>query len=166
MTNKMNLGCGFDVKEGWTNVDRILGDGIENWEMIKDPVPEKWVGKFDTILVNHVLCMVPFNDLVPVLEKIRVMLKENGQLIIIDMDVDKAINDYKNNDSKGLPIQEGTPSWNLCMHLSGYSTRPSLFTPSVILKMLDSAGYDEAWNARVSEHDTRPSESLVVEAIK
>lgn len=166
--NKMNLGCGPDIKEGWTNVDRIMGDGIENWNMTAKAVPENWKEHFDFILVNHVLCLIPYGELVSVLEKIKTMLKPGGTVQIIDMDVRKAIDDYIYNGGKSLPIQEGSSEWNLCMHLSGYSTRPSLFTPHVLYRFLESAGFEtlNIWNTETSEHDLRPLESLVVEATK
>lgn len=164
---QMNLGCGLDIKEGWTNVDRIVGEGIESWNIVQ-AVPEKWLEQFDFILINHVLCTIPYSQIVLVLEKVKSMLKPGGRVQIIDMDVRKAIDDYTNNEGKNLPIQEGTKDWNLCMHLSGYSTRPSLFTPHVLYQFLKSAGFEAEtiWNAKESEYDLRPLESLVVEADK
>lgn len=166
MSIKMNLGCGPDIKEGWVNVDRIAGKDIEYWNMTINSVPENWKDKFDFILVNHVFCTMPYGELVPVMKKIRSMLKDGGVLQVIDMDVLKAIKDFNETGGENLPIQEGTPEWNLCMHLSGYSTRPSLFTPHIMMTWLKTAGFKEAKNVKTSEHDLRPLESLVVEARK
>jgi len=167
--NKLNLGCGPDVISGWTNVDIVKTDpSVEYWDAVLNVVPENWKNKFDFILINHVLCTMPYNSVRVVLRKVMEMLKDGGRVQIIDVNLRKAIEDWRLNDCENIPITGGTPDWKLCMHLSGYSTRLSLFTPNVLYTLLKEAGFSEGniWDAGDSEYDLRPLESLVVEATK
>lgn len=164
----MNLGCGPDILEGFVNVDNHVAKGIEYWDMIENVVPGNWENHFDFILVNHVLCTMDYNSVRIALKKIEKMLKDDGRVQIIDVDLRKAIEDWDKNEARNIPIDDGddVPDWKLCMHLSGYSTRKSLYTPPVMMKFLSQAGFHSMFNLPYSKYDTRPTESLVIEATK
>jgi hypothetical protein len=96
------------------------------------------------------------------------MLTSGGKIQVIDMDMKKAIDDWQINNSRNLPIELGTSDWKFCMHVSGYSTRLSLFTYIVLWRLLGEAGFDfhETKQLDSSEYDSRPLESLIVETIR
>lgn len=164
---RLNLGCGPDIKQYWTNVDKIHRDDIEYWDAIDNLVPKKWLGYFDFILINHVLCTMKPADVSVVLKKANLMLKLGGKLQVIDVDLLKAIGSYLRRDKDSIPINEGNLDYKLCMHLSGYGTRLSLFTPDhLVWTLLHEGEFSGAKVLDSSEHDLRPKESLIVEATK
>ncbi len=93
-------------------------------------------------------------------------LKPGGVLQIIDMDLLKVIKSYQEGRYEDIPIEEGSPDAKLCNAISGYSTRNSLYTPERLKEVLTEAGFREIRVLENSEYDTRPKESLVLEAIK
>lgn len=72
---KLNLGCGTDIKAGWTNLDRCNLPGVDTIHDIEDtPLPFK-DNTFDYVLCNDVLEHVNF---VKVLKDIHRILKKGG----------------------------------------------------------------------------------------
>lgn len=164
---KMNLGCGFDVKDGWLNTNHfshVPVDGAIYFDALEDH-PDT-VEQFDFILVNHVLCTIPYKDVKVMLKNIHKMLKIGGTVQIIDMDMLKAIYAYQNKHEYMFPIAEGNIDWKFCMHVSGYSTRHSIFTPAVMKQFLIDAGFNKFSIKKKSEYDIRPNESFIIEATK
>ncbi len=76
---KLNLGCGFDYREGWLNLDV---DHLEKVDIVHDvnniPLPFE-DDKFEYILCKDILEHV---DLIPVLNDLHRILKKNGILRI------------------------------------------------------------------------------------
>jgi len=84
---KLNLCCGFDVKEGWTNVDLYpINDKVIKADMLDLPV--EWVNRFDEILVSQCLEHVSYPDVPQALENIRMVLKPGGKCIFIVPDLE------------------------------------------------------------------------------
>lgn len=162
----LNLGCGFDIKPGWVNVDNSLASGVEYWDAIDNVVPEQWVNKFDFILANHLFCAIKPTDMGVVLSKIKMMLNPDGKVQIIDMDVMKVIQSYLDKRFEDIPIETGSPDEKLCYALSGYGTRLSLFTPITMYGWLDMMGFHNIKQLESSEYDMRQKESLIFEATK
>lgn len=173
--NKLNAGCGYDLinEEGWLNVDKEMRGPAENfrgWDMTQPPDnsdPElNFVEGFDFILVNHVLCTM--NDWLvhKALINLHRCLKPSGRLHVIDMDIIKVYEAYKNGVIEDIPIEEGSIDARFCFAISGYGTRDSLYTHKRMSEVLTDAGFRIIETLRSSPYDTRPKESLVLEAIK
>lgn len=163
--NKMNLGCGPDILDGFVNVDMISAPGVQYWDC-RNEVPKKWKGTFDFVLVNHVLCTMNYGDVKLTLQGILEILKPGGRVEIIDVDILKAFHAYQQMRTDLFPVDGKTIDEQLVMHLSGYSTRHSLYTPIYLCQLLIEMGFTSAGNLGMSEYDLRPDESLVVEGVK
>lgn len=163
---KMNLGCGFDIKDGWFNTNHAAHQKVEGaWILDARDEDPSMVNKFDFILINHVLCTMPYNDVRKVLANVYTWLKPEGKVEIVDMDLGKAAQAFIDKNDEALFVKEGNTDWKFCMHVSGYSTRPSLFTASVMKDLLIEAGFNK-FVIKDSEYDTRPLESFAIEATK
>jgi SAM-dependent methyltransferase len=79
MKNKLNIGCGPDIKPDYINLDSLKLDGVDvvhNLNRIPYPFPD---GQFDEIHASHVLEHV--DDLIAVMGEIRRLLRPGGRLI-------------------------------------------------------------------------------------
>lgn len=163
---RMNLGCGPDIKEDWVNVDTRIAQGIEYWDA-RNVLPKNWEEQFDFILINHVLCTMIPSDVDLVLKNVLKALKPGGVVQIIEMDMLKAYEDYYKFNAINLPIfDDHDPDYKLTMHVSGYGTRLSLYTPNRLWTLFKKHGFSGARILQSSEYDLRPSESTIVEGIK
>ena len=163
----MNLGCGFDIKDGWFNTNHAAHQKVEGaWILDARDDDPTMHNKFDFILINHVLCTMPYNDVRKILTNVHGWLTSEGRVEIIDMDLGKAAEAFVKNNADAIPSKEGNLDWNFCMHVAGYSTRPSLFTASVMKDFLVEAGFNKFKIKETSEYDTRPLESFTIEATK
>lgn len=76
--NKLNLGCGTDYKEGWTNIDIIEpADIILDLNIIPYPLQSN---QFDLVLISHVL--EHLNNVDNVLKEVHRITKRFGKIII------------------------------------------------------------------------------------
>ena len=166
MENKINIGCGPDIKEGWVNTDHLTADGVVYWDILENVIPNNWVEAFDFVLINHVLCTMRPSEATLVLDKALRMLKPGGTLQVIDMDMNKAITAFLYGRRDLFPVGGKTIDEQLLMHVSGYGTRLSLYTHTYLTDLLYEVGYSKAYAVDRSEHDLRPDESLIVEATK
>lgn len=175
LENKANIGCGYDIKEGWANFDVEMSSDMitssatcEIWDVTNSPDKREHnlTQQFEFILVNHVLCTMNHVLAYRALINLHRCLKPGGVLQIIDMDLLKVIKSYQEGRYEDIPIEEGSPDAKLCNAISGYSTRNSLYTPERLKEVLTEAGFREIRVLENSEYDTRPKESLVLEAIK
>ena len=169
MSRMMNFGCGFDIREGWVNVDTnkellTLNSDIWQWDAMREPPTN--LRDFDFILVNHVLCTMKPDQVNTVLKNLRLALKDGGKIEVIDMDLLKVFESYQDGRYEDIPIAEGEPDEKLCFAISGYGTRLSLFTVNSLKDILGDAGFFGAIDVDKSEFDTRPKESLIVGAFK
>lgn len=175
MEKKANIGCGFDIKKGWANFDMSMNTDMitssettEVWDITTCPDKREHslTEQFEFILVNHVLCTMHEYLVHQALINLHRCLKPGGVLQVIDMDLLKVFKSYQDGRYEDIPIEEGSPDAKLCNAISGYSTRNSLYTPNRMKEVLVEAGFREVRVLDSSEHDTRPKESLIVEAIK
>lgn len=78
--NKLNLGCGNDIRDGWVNLDATKLPGVDMVHNVeKLPLPFK-KEEFDEILCQDILEHVA--DYVPLLKELHRILKPGGQLKI------------------------------------------------------------------------------------
>lgn len=164
-----NLGCGPEIFENgymgyeqWRNVDAVYDHPAVEKVDLRYRVPLVGEG-YDLALVNHVLCTMKPHDVELFLKNAKEILRPGGSIVVIDVDLMKAFGDYFMNDGKGLPIQEQDKDFNLCMHLSGYGTRLSLYTVQRMKDVLSIAGFVDPHEIE-SPFNTRPDESLVIGA--
>lgn len=163
----MNLGCGFDIKEGWFNTNYFSHEPVKDCFYLDARTEHlDMIGKLDFILVNHVLCTLAPQDADKVLRNCYLWLKDGGTLQVIDMDILKIFKSYQEERYGDIPIQDGNSDWKLCMALSGYGTRLSLYTPKRMEDAIVMSGFRTVERKRESEHDSRPLESLILEATK
>lgn len=158
---KLNIGSAQDLKDGWINLDIKPLPNVVQHDATK-PFPYTQV---DFILINHVLCTMNYENALEVLKNAHTALKTGGKLQVIDMDLLRAFASYNYNPNE-LPIESGSDDYKLCMHISGFSTRLSLYTPRLLKEMLLNIGFRGAVILNESEHDLRPLESVIVEATK
>jgi len=77
---KLNLGCGKDIKKGWTNLDNIKLKGVDIIHDInKFPYPFK-DNEFDEILCSHILEHV--EDIIQTLRELHRITKNKGKIKI------------------------------------------------------------------------------------
>lgn len=167
-----NLGCGPEIfdngyqgYEQWRNVDSVYKHPqVENVDLrYQKPL----VGEgYDFALVNHVLCTMRPEEVKMFLDNAYDILRPGGVIQVIDVDIMKAFGDYMMNDGKNLPVQEQDKDYNLCMHLSGFGTRLSLYTVQRMKDVLSIAGFNQIREVENSPYNTRPLESLVIQATK
>ena len=167
-----NIGCGPEIFENgyqgydqWRNVDSVYKHPqVENVDMrYARPIVSEG---YDFALINHVLCTMRPEEALIVLNHTYDILRPGATIQVIDVDIMKAFDDYLHNEGKLLPIQDGNKDYNMCMHLSGYGTRLSLYTTQRMMDDLAEAGFKEMKQVENSPYNTRPTESLVIQATK
>lgn len=78
--NKLNLGCGKDIKEGYINLDCVKLPGVD---MIHDINKFPWPLKdntFDEVYCSHVL--EHFEDFIKVMKEIKRVCKKDARIVI------------------------------------------------------------------------------------
>lgn len=159
--NRMNLGCGPHLLEGWDNVDiDRTAPGVMAWDARQSIGIEQ---RYDFVLINHVLCTMNYPDVKRVLTNVHAIMKPGAVLQIIDLNLWTAIDAYQRGDSEAIPADGTSIDEQLCKHISGYGTRKSLFTPKLMVQLLQEHGFQNVIVKRKSEFDLRPKESLIVE---
>jgi len=77
---KLNLGCGLDIKKGYTNLDSIKLKGVDVvYDLNKFPYPFK-DNEFDEVYTSHVL--EHLDDLVKVMKELKRICKPKAKIII------------------------------------------------------------------------------------
>lgn len=165
---RMNLGCGPDLLEGWTNVDSVykpeFHDKVEIWDARHGIMPMYF--DYDFILVNHVLCTMDHADVEKVISNLYEILKPGGKVQIIDLDLILAFAYYEQGSEDMIPASGRSLDEKFVNHISGFGTRKSLYTGPFLTELLERHGFKDVGIEGFSEYDLRPNESLIVEATK
>lgn len=76
--NKINIGCGDDIREGWINLDYHNRYGANYiWDLRNLPLPFK-DGEFDYVFCSHVL--EDFVNVIPLLDELVRITKKGGKI--------------------------------------------------------------------------------------
>ncbi len=163
---KWNLGCGFDIKEGWFNTNHFSHepvDGAVYMDILKeDPAI---INQIDYILINHVFCVMSYEEVKIALNKIHKYLKDGAVIEVIDFDILKAYDNREANCREAFPGFKGSIDELFCKSIVGYG-RKSIYTPMLMSDKLKQAGFKDVKIHSWSEYDIRPLESLIIKAIK
>ncbi|MFL5328623.1 MAG: class I SAM-dependent methyltransferase [Gemmataceae bacterium] len=176
---RLNWGCGRSSAPGWINSDRNPLSGVDIVADILEgglPLADE---SMDYVVSIHALEEVPIPDLVPVLRELRRVLKTGGRLRLVLPDLDRGIRAYQNNkrDYFLIPDEDAKSIGSkFIMQLLWYGYSRSLFTGDFLEELLQKAGFREIFhcgyqqtsgpNPEIVELDSRPDESLFIEAIR
>ncbi len=175
---RLNWGCGGHTLPGWINSDNKEGEGIDLSCDIRDGLPLE-TGSIDYVVSIHALPEVPYDDLVPVLQELRRVLKPNGVLRLALPDLLRGVDAYRRNDRDYFQVpDEDVQSLGakLVVQLIWYGYSRTFFTPDFVEELLLRAGFARVDHVAyretrtpwpdIVELDNRESESLFVEAVK
>jgi predicted SAM-dependent methyltransferase len=178
MIERLNWGCGPDVREGWFNSDRDdygqahVGDILDGL-----PIAD---GRFDYAVANHSLQMIAWPDLPAVIGELARVLKPGGCLRVLVPDLVAAVHAYERGDAAHFLVPDALETsidGKLCTYLTWAGTNRQVFTARWLVELLERHGFIEAspapWGYSLSTHtpgilelDTRRPESIVVEAFR
>jgi len=158
-SNKLHLGCGKRIINGWLNVD--IENSDYNVDLGAGVLP--WADKsFDAVVSQHVIEHLDLrSELFPLMKEIRRVMKKNGELWISCPDILKACESYLNHRMLDLIEDRKTrfPNYNLhgappsqfindLFHQGG--KHKNLFDYEILSWLLASTGFSEV--ERVDEH--------------
>lgn len=172
---RINFGCGSVQPESWINIDKdpIFEAPWENmWQQFT--LPES----IDYIVAHHSLQCTPFNDLQPLFKRFLDILKPGGVLRVSLPDIVAAFDAYEEENMEWFPNHQNHEYIDtvFCTYLSWYSTNINPMTAECLIDQLIKAGFTKASYSqyRTTEHtdtsiielDSRPKESIYIEAVK
>jgi SAM-dependent methyltransferase len=175
---RLNWGCGASGVPGWVNSDRKEGPGIDVSADIGDGLPFE-SESFDYAVAIHALPEVPYDDLVPVLEELRRILKRGGVLRVALPDLEKGVAAYQRGDRDYFLVPD--EDWDdlgskLIVQLVWYGYSRMLFVAGFVEELLRKSGFEQVRHLayrqtasnfpEIVELDNRERESLFVEATK
>src|SRR5436190_24268594 len=97
MAEKLNLGCGTDIRQGYVNLDSYKFKGVDKvWDINKTPLPFK-NNTFSEVLINHVLEHV--DDVVKTMEEVW-RISKPGAIITIGVPYFSSLNMVKDPTHK------------------------------------------------------------------
>ena len=118
--SKINLGSGYDIKEGYLNVDHELKDPrIFNADMLD--LPKDWTDQADEILCDGALEHIGINDIPKALREILRVLKPGGTARFIVPDLEYVCEMYYSAKDDTV-----LKNWAIFM-LYGLQSRPGQF---------------------------------------
>jgi predicted SAM-dependent methyltransferase len=177
-SRRLNWGCGHHPEPGWINSDLKDGPGIDITCDIRDGLPLPDDG-LDYIASVHALPMIPYPDLVPVLQELRRVLRPGGVLRLVLPDLDKGIKAYLAGDRTHFLVpdeDEPTLGGQFIVHMLWYGYSVTLFTEEFATSLLERAGFGRVDVCSIGrtagpfseivELDNREHESLYIEAVK
>lgn len=160
----MNFGCGREIKEGWTNIDRVEHPGVDVCDIMDD-----WpYSGYDLILVEHVLHMFTPIEHAAVLKTLYNTLNPGGRLQVVEFDPVKAFEAYQRHDRESLIIPdklEPTLDGKLSFLLTYHGMRRSILTKTTMVDRLVATGFSKVVEPNIFPFN-REKESFFLEATK
>jgi predicted SAM-dependent methyltransferase len=175
---RLHFGCGPVRPRGWTNCDRLPGDGVALACDLRDgiPVPDEW---FDYAVGIHVVQDVPYADVPRVLGELRRVLKRGGTLRLAVPDLDRAIDAYRRNDHAYFYVPDEharSIGAKLVTQIVWYGSVRTPCTFDFLAEKLEDTGFravarcayreTRSGDPAIAELDNRERESLFVEAMR
>jgi len=175
---RLNWGCGTHPQPGWINSDVKDDPGIDISCDIRDglPLPD---ATLDYVVSIHALPMIPYPELVPVLEELRRVLRPGGVLRLALPDLDVAIGAYQRGETAHFHVpdeDEPTLSGKFIVHMLWYGYSVTLFTEEFARGLLLRAGFRTVQRCEyletaspfpdIIELDNREDETFFIEAVK
>lgn len=118
MKSQLNLGCGYDIRPAWVNLDVAALPGVDvvhDLDVLPYPFQDE---KFDIVLARHVLEHV--NDLIATMREIHRILRPGGMLQAI-------VPHFTSKDAFSDPTHRRTFSVNSFAYFVGASHRAYYF---------------------------------------
>lgn len=175
---RLNWGCGTHPTPGWINSDTKDDPGIDLVCDIRDGLPLDDDG-LDYVVSVHALPMIPYQELVPVLQELRRIIRPGGTLRLALPDLDGAIQAYLEGDRSHFLVpdtDEATLSGKFIVHMLWYGYTVTLFTEEFARSVLLRAGFTRvhlcafqesaSGHAGIVELDNREHETFFIEAVK
>ena len=176
---RLNWGCGDWTPKGWINSDIKDGYGVDlPCDIRKGGLPLE-NDSIDYAVSIHALPEFFLNEIVPVLEELRRVLKPAGWIRLGLPDLIKGVEAYQRGDTDYFLIPDKDAKSigaKLVWQLNWYGYSKTLFTREFIEEMLLKAGFARVHHCAFQESqapwpeivtlDNREQESLFVEAVK
>jgi predicted SAM-dependent methyltransferase len=163
---------------GWINSDAKDGPGIDISADIRDGLPIE-TDSLDYIVSIHALPMIHFDELVPVLEELRRMLKPGGVLRLGLPDLDRGVRAYLEGDRTYFAVGDEharSIGGKFALHMLWYGHSVAMFTAEFAQELLERAGFvrvarcgfgeSAAGLEGITDLDNREQESFFIEAVK
>lgn len=171
---RLNWGCGSVVAAGWENSD-VEDHGQQHVGDVLDglPYPDD---HFDYVVANHSLQCLEHPQVGAALGELRRVTRPGGRCRVLVPDVVRAFRALENDDEDHFPNRRGSVDRRFSMYLTWCSENRSAFTPEHLRELMEEAGWrrvtpqefgatDDA-DRECAALDSRPGESVIVEAIK
>ena len=175
---RLNWGCGGHTLPGWINSDQKEGPGIDLSCDIRAGLPLD-SDSIDYAVSIHAMPEVPYDELVPVLQELRRVLRPGGVLRLALPDLLKGVDAYRRGDRDYFLVPDEDArslGAKLITQLVWYGYVRTLFTAEFIEEQLLKAGFRNVGHCgyrrtnsafpEIVDLDNREAESLFVEAVK
>ncbi len=169
-TVRLHLGCGFEHKAGWTNIDLIGSKADILWDLRRGiPFEDNSV---DAIFHEHLLEHLPMNTGLTFTDECFRVLKPGGVLRIVVPDAGQLIQDYVGKEES---LVERCPTGLIAVQSMFYDWgHVAMYDAETLLALLRSSGFTtvaeqafgESWLGEVPDTEARREESLYVEGRK
>ena len=143
---RLNVGCGLDVRPGWTNID--TGEAWWNSDMdvtYGDALHlESYYRRSEVVLLNHVLHLFDYDEAEKVLLECFLCLKPGGRFVVVDADVERVTRRVAAHHQETLDMLakvvpgSKTDGERLLRWIVWHGTRRSLWSDvSIAMRMVD-----------------------------
>jgi SAM-dependent methyltransferase len=166
---KLNLGCGYPVKESidWINIDsydygyNIIADILEGLPLEDHSI--------DFVMMNHVLQMFHYDQLYLVFKELKRVMKSDATLRILTPDLEKAVAALERGDLEYFPIADKLESslyGKFARYIFWHGDTRCAFNIDSMRDLLHKNGFtmkESGVEFGQCELDSREVESLVIE---